>query len=56
MSTWSRQGVTYPEQVAVLPTWLQELAQLVVLDGGGQVGQQAQVQGAGGFGAGEHQG
>ena len=29
MSTWSRQGVTHPEQVAVLPSWLQELAQRV---------------------------
>ena len=29
MNKWSRQGVTYPEQVAVLPTWLREVARRV---------------------------
>ena len=29
MSRWSRQGVTYPDQVALLPSWLQEVADRV---------------------------
>jgi 8-oxo-dGTP pyrophosphatase MutT (NUDIX family) len=27
MTQWSREGVAYPEQVALLPAWLQEVAQ-----------------------------